>query len=89
MSLHSSKGVEFDVVCMMGLDQGTLPWNNLTPKAKREPRRLFYVGVTRARRVVHMLCSGWITVQSSKRAFAPRSEFVDEVAKSLDATESG
>lgn len=84
MTLHSSKGLEFDVVCMMGLDQGSLPWNNLTAKAKREPRRLFYVGLTRARRVVHMLYSGWITVYGNKRAFAPRSEFVEEVFKSLE-----
>ena len=85
MTLHSSKGLEFDVVCMMGLDQGSLPWNNLTAKAKREPRRLFYVGLTRARRVVHMLYSGWVTIRGSKRVFAPRSEFVEEVFKSLDA----
>jgi DNA helicase-2/ATP-dependent DNA helicase PcrA len=85
MTLHSSKGLEFDVVCMMGLDQGSLPWDNLTAKAKREPRRLFYVGLTRARYVVHMLYSGWVNIRGSKRVFAPRSEFVEEVFKSLRA----
>jgi superfamily I DNA/RNA helicase len=83
MTLHSSKGLEFDVVCMLGMDQGTLPWNGLAPEAKREPRRLFYVGLTRARNVVHMLFSGWVTIRGTRRFFAECSEFVSEVQKAL------
>jgi DNA helicase-2/ATP-dependent DNA helicase PcrA len=83
MTLHSSKGLEFDVVCMLGMDQGVLPWNNLSAQAKREPRRLFYVGLTRARQVVHMLYSGWVTIKGSRRSFGPCSEFVQEVFKAL------
>jgi DNA helicase-2/ATP-dependent DNA helicase PcrA len=84
MTLHSSKGLEFDVVCMLGLDQGALPWNGLSMAAKREPRRLFYVGVTRARHMVHMLFSGWVTIRGSRKSFGPCSEFVTEVINSMN-----
>ncbi len=86
MTLHSSKGLEFDVVCMLGMDQGIIPWSNLSAQSKREPRRLFYVGLTRARHVVHMLYSGWVMVRGSKRAFGPRSEFVEEVHKAVSGS---
>lgn len=56
-SLHSSKGLEFDVVFLIGCVEGIMPHKRTTdPKATEaaptdveEERRLFYVGVTRAR----------------------------------------
>jgi DNA helicase-2/ATP-dependent DNA helicase PcrA len=44
LTLHSAKGCEYDVVIMVGLDLGNLPWRNETPEKLRESRRLFYVG---------------------------------------------
>ena len=49
LTLHSAKGCEYDAVIMVGLDLGSLPWRNEFPAARRESRRLFYVGLTRAR----------------------------------------
>src|ERR1035438_3707046 len=60
ITLHSAKGQEFDVVIMMGMDQGRIPsWSAKDDEQKREPRRLFYVGMTRARHEVHMTYSGF------------------------------
>ena len=60
MTLHSAKGLEFDVVVMMALEEGKVPDYRSTTEAKlREDRRLFYVGLTRARHEVHLVYSGW------------------------------
>lgn len=86
MTLHSAKGLEFDVVFMIGLEQGQLPfYNENTPALKREPRRLFYVGLTRARYEVHMLYSGWYENYGRKYTNGP-SEFLLDVQRSLSQT---
>ena len=49
-SLHAAKGLEWDAVFLVGLTDGTLPIQHAeTPDEIEEERRLFYVGVTRAR----------------------------------------
>jgi len=49
-SLHSAKGLEWDAVFLVGLTDGTMPIQHAeTPEEIEEERRLFYVGVTRAR----------------------------------------
>jgi DNA helicase-2/ATP-dependent DNA helicase PcrA len=84
ITLHSAKGLEFDVIVMMGMDQGKLPsWGAKTPASKREQRRLFYVGLTRARHEVHITCSGFTVNRRGGRFDNGVSEFVIEVAKRL------
>lgn len=56
-TLHSSKGLEFRVVVLFGIDGGIIPWNNQTASQIKEWRRLFYVGFTRAEEEVHIVCS--------------------------------
>ena len=51
MTLHGSKGLEFEVVFLVGFEEGILPHSNclLDPDQVEEERRLCYVGVTRAK----------------------------------------
>jgi DNA helicase-2/ATP-dependent DNA helicase PcrA len=61
-SLHASKGLEFDAVFLIGLNEGQLPHSRtMDPKVTEaaptdveEERRLFYVGVTRAREHLYL-----------------------------------
>ena len=55
-SLHSAKGLEWDAVFCVGMHEGMVPIVHAdTPELVEEERRLFYVGVTRARR--HLMVS--------------------------------
>lgn len=49
MTCHSAKGLEFPVVFMVGLEEGIFPCTLMGPPDVEEERRLFYVGLTRAR----------------------------------------
>jgi DNA helicase-2/ATP-dependent DNA helicase PcrA len=84
ITLHSAKGMEFDVVVMMGMDQGRLPsWAAKTIESKREPRRLFYVGLTRARHEVHMTFSGFTVDRYDRKHEDGPSEFLIEVSERM------
>jgi DNA helicase-2/ATP-dependent DNA helicase PcrA len=86
LTLHSAKGLEFDVVIMMGLEEGKLPDYRATSDAKlREERRLFYVGLTRARHEVHLVYSGWYSNQYRRTFNNGPSMFVLEVQNVLTA----
>ena len=56
MTVHSSKGLEFERVFITGLEEGTLPHQNSleSEAAIEEERRLLYVAITRARKELHL-----------------------------------
>jgi DNA helicase-2/ATP-dependent DNA helicase PcrA len=56
ITLHNTKGLEFDRVVVTGLEEGIFPHESglHDPDEVEEERRLFYVGVTRARKRLHL-----------------------------------
>lgn len=72
-TLHSSKGREFSVVVLFGMDEGRMPRSGLNEHELIEVRRSFYVGFTRAKKELHLIYS----VRSPSR-------FVTHVKQTLD-----
>jgi DNA helicase II / ATP-dependent DNA helicase PcrA len=82
LTLHSAKGLEFEVVIMIGIDQGRIPsYSATTDVAKKESRRLFYVALTRAKREIHLTYSGWYQNAYGRRFSYGPSEFLLELQR--------
>jgi superfamily I DNA/RNA helicase len=56
-TLHSAKGREFQIVVLFGMDDGRVPRNGAGQAERREARRSFYVGFTRAKQELHIMYS--------------------------------
>jgi len=55
MTFQGAKGLEADVVCVIGLEEGTLPRNSSSPEQIAEQSRLMLVSMTRAEKELHLL----------------------------------
>ncbi len=84
MTLHSAKGLEFNLVCLTGLEDGVFPTSRALydDEKMEEERRLCYVGITRARK---RLCMSWAQTRAlyGSRQVSMRSRFVDEIPQRL------
>ncbi|WAL59008.1 DNA helicase PcrA [Thermocoleostomius sinensis] len=84
MTLHSSKGLEFPVVFLVGLEQGLFPnFRSLEdPKAIEEERRLCYVGITRAKERLFLSYARERRLYGNREPASP-SLFLAELPKDL------
>ncbi|MBS1724065.1 MAG: UvrD-helicase domain-containing protein [Armatimonadetes bacterium] len=84
MTLHSSKGLEYPVVFLVGMEEGVFPHSRALASDTEldEERRLAYVGMTRAREELHL-------THASRRAlygqpsFNRRSRFLEDIPEEL------
>ncbi len=80
MTIHNSKGLEFDLVFIVGFEDGIFPNENAKGSGLEEERRLAYVAITRARKFLYFTWAESRTVRGfSKNAI--RSMFIDEINK--------
>jgi len=84
MTLHSSKGLEFPVVFIAGMEEGIFPsfMSATEPGGIEEERRLCYVGVTRAKEKLFLLCTNSRSLFGST-SHNPKSRFIDEIPKDM------
>ncbi|MEK7584930.1 MAG: UvrD-helicase domain-containing protein [Patescibacteria group bacterium] len=87
MTVHAAKGLEFDQVFIVGLEQGLFPHERFGNEADpnydpEEERRLFYVALTRARDKLHLSYAEVRTIYGSTRVNQP-SEFLLDLDSSL------
>ena len=84
MTLHSAKGLEFPVVFLVGMEEGIFPGYKSIgePKELEEERRLFYVGITRAKQYLYLTCAKHRTIFGST-SYNAISRFVKEIPDEL------
>lgn len=79
MSLHAAKGLEFGCVFIVGCEQGNLPHQTSIDEGQlHEERRLFYVGITRAKKYLFLSHSALIKRWGEQVHLLP-SQFLDEL----------
>lgn len=83
MTVHAAKGLEFDVVFITGLEEGLFPHDNSISQGDiDEERRLMYVAITRARRLLFLTCAQTRMLHGQTRVNLP-SRFLDEIPQAL------
>jgi len=85
-TLHASKGLEFPVVFIVGLDEGIVPYirddEDAPSAALEEERRLLYVGMTRAQSELYLTCSRKRYLFGKHLSGAP-SPFLEDISSDL------
>jgi DNA helicase II / ATP-dependent DNA helicase PcrA len=83
MTLHNAKGLEYPIVFIVGCEDGVFPHSRaLDEGGLEEERRLFYVGVTRAKRELYLTHARRRSVFGAQTHGLP-SRFLDEIPAEL------
>ena len=87
MTVHSSKGLEFDCVFVAGMEETLFPHMNSVndPAGIEEERRLAYVAITRARKKLYLTCASQRQIFGQTSA-NPVSRFIHEIPSELRQT---
>lgn len=82
MTLHSAKGLEFELVFIGGVEEGLFPHHMSleSPNGLEEERRLCYVGITRAKKKLY-ICYAETRSMHGKQHFHKASRFIHEIPK--------
>ena len=84
MTLHSAKGLEYPTVFLVGMEDGVFPGHKSidNPDDIEEERRLFYVGITRAKQHLYLTFARKRTIFGST-SYNPPSRFLKEIPAEL------
>ncbi|MBK5246996.1 MAG: DNA helicase PcrA [Peptostreptococcaceae bacterium] len=84
MTMHSSKGLEFPIVFLPGMEDGLFPsWRSIdSPSGIEEERRLCYVGMTRAKERLYLTSAEMRTLYG-KTDYTKESQFLKEIDKKV------
>lgn len=90
MTVHAAKGLEFDYVFIVGLEQNLFPHNGFGDEKKdlEEERRLFYVAITRAREKLFLSYAQTRLIYGNRQVNLP-SEFIFDIDDNLLEAETG
>ncbi len=89
MTVHASKGLEFPVVFIVGMEENLFPGARSSSSMQdlEEERRLFYVAITRAEKLCYITCAR-SRYQYGNMSFNPTSRFVNDIASLLAPIET-
>lgn len=89
MTVHASKGLEFPVVFIVGMEENLFPGARSSSSMQdlEEERRLFYVAITRAEKQCYITCAR-SRYQYGNMSFNPISRFVNDIASLLAPVET-
>lgn len=86
MTVHASKGLEFDYVFVSGLEEDLFPQHSNDDRDSEEERRLFYVALTRARKKVFLTFASTRMIFGSREVRLP-SDFISDIPDEYIETE--